>query len=283
MTTLYVDVYFLVNFVVDILAAYFSSGILHLKTSNVRLIAIGAIGGGFALVDVLWSETLVSGILNYISFFTVACFLIAENCRLSRRIRFVITFFISQLLIGGGVYYGYSLLDKYFDKWTEDAALNGENRGALIFSLLILLLIGVFRIVLMVFGSTENKSNVRVKIEIEGKSIVAEALVDSGNLVKDPMNMFPVMFVKRELAEKIIPKCIIDLTDIDGLGGSYRKRIRLVPVTRNGITHVMIGLRADKVALLNDSGDDEVNVTVAIDKEKGSFGGYNVLVPSSIL
>ena len=63
MTTIYIDVYFLVNFVVDILAAYFSSTFLHLKTSNLRLVAIGAIGGGFAVIDVLWSETLVSGIM----------------------------------------------------------------------------------------------------------------------------------------------------------------------------------------------------------------------------
>jgi hypothetical protein len=86
--------------------------------------------------------------------------------------------------------------------------------------------------------------------KLEDKSLEVDALIDTGNLVKDPMNMNPVIFLKRSCAENIIPSAIIDLTDVDSLSSDYRKRIRLIPVTRKDQTHVMTGIRVDKVVVL---------------------------------
>ena len=283
MVTLYIDVFFLVNFVVDVLAAFFASRMLHIKTSSKRLIITGVVGGIFAIIDLLWSVTAVSKALNFISFFIIIAFLISKSCTYLRRIKYLLCFFICQLLIGGTVYYGYMLIDRYLDKLPGDVKPGGENRSVILFSIFILLAIGVFRVMLLLFSGAENRSNVKVRIEIEGRSIEAEALVDSGNLVRDPMSMAPVLFVKEELAKKILPSSIIELTALDSLSAGFRKRIRLIPVTRSGETHVMTGVRADRVTLIGETRTDDISVTVAIDKEEGSFGGYEALVPSSVL
>jgi stage II sporulation protein GA (sporulation sigma-E factor processing peptidase) len=131
----------------------------------------------------------------------------------------------------------------------------------------------------MMFSNSINQKTTRLLIKLEDKSLEVDALIDTGNLVKDPMNMNPVIFLKRSCAENIIPSAIIDLTDVDSLSSDYRKRIRLIPVTRKDQTHVMTGIRVDKVVVFNNRKREEINATIAIDKEDGTYGGYHALAP----
>ena len=105
-------------------------------------------------------------------------------------------------------------------------------------------------------------------------------MVDTGNLVRDPMNMNPVVFLKPLAAAYIFPYQILDLSEIDKLSNSYKKRIRLVPVTKSGETHVMTGVRVDEISVYNSLGKrEEISATIVIDKEGGTYGGYEALLP----
>jgi hypothetical protein len=184
-------------------------------------------------------------------------------------------------MISGVVTYTYGLLDKILSPFLADE-FSGENRGAIMFSLIILLIIGVLRILIMVFTNSISEKSARMYIKIDDKTLELDALVDSGNLVKDPMNMNPVMFLKSGVANAIFPLEIMELCDIDKLDSNYKKRIRLIPVTRHGETHVITGVKVDEISAYNKRGKREaLNVTVAIDKEGGTFGGFDALIPYS--
>ena len=131
----------------------------------------------------------------------------------------------------------------------------------------------------MSLSSSINERSAKIEITLEEKTLEADALVDTGNLVKDPMNMNPVIFIKRCCAEKIVPSSVIDLCNLDSLSPEYRKRIRLIPVTRENQTHVMTGIRVDKIILSTKDSREEISATVVIDKEEGTYGGYYVLTP----
>jgi hypothetical protein len=62
-----------------------------------------------------------------------------------------------------------------------------------------------------------------------------------------------------------------------------RKRIRLIPISRDGKTHVLTGVKIDSVRAVSGGVYEDVAVTVAIDKEGGDFGGYEALMPSAAL
>ncbi len=280
MTTIYIDVYFLINFTVDILAAYLAVKFLRIRTSIKRLLCIGALGALSACLDVFFENRIIRSV-NIALFLIAFAAVIAGGIKLSRRIKVCGAFLASEIMIGGTVSFGYTLLDKYLGPYLSEADGGGENRNALIFSLLILLAIGVSRIFMFLFTGTGSEKSVKIRIEIEGSVLEAEALVDSGNLVRDPMNMYPVLFIKKRAASKILPESVLELSGVDTLSDYYRKRIRLIPVTRGGTTHVMTGIKPDKVLVLGKN--EIVGVTVAIDKEGGSFGGYDALMPSAAL
>ncbi|MBR2343410.1 MAG: sigma-E processing peptidase SpoIIGA [Clostridia bacterium] len=282
MQTLYVDVFFLVNFTVDILAAHIALRFSKIRGSVRRIVAISALGALVALADVLFIEALFISLLLSVLYLFLAGRLITGQARFFRRLRFVVIYVISEVVIGGTVYSAYSLLDRYIGE-EGFSAVGAENRSALVFSLIILLSIGVFKLMILLFSNLSNEKTVHISISVAERCAEADALVDTGNLVKDPMNMYPVLFVKPSFAERLLPENVITLHNIDALDSDYRKRIRLIPVSRGGETHVMTGVRADRVTAIGGWGKSELEVTIAIDKEGGSYGGYELLLPSAAL
>jgi len=278
----YIDVYFLINFTVDFLSLHFASRISRLTTSTKRLCVIALLGSISSITCLflpagIFPEVFITGLF----LFSVGLFGI-NRCSIYRRIRFVVTFFGLELLIGGIVYFAYSALDNYVAPYIEDIRGGSENKKALIFSLFILLAIGVIKLMILIFPSgVEGMAHLKIKIGAD--VIEADALVDTGNLVTDPMNMCPVLFVKPSLAGKILPQNVLSLSEIDSLDNAYRKRIRLIPVSRGGETHVMTGIRPDEVIVRTADGERNVMVTLVIDKEGGTYGGYELLAPSAII
>ena len=281
--TLYIDVYFLINFTVDILSLYFAALLSKTSTSTKRLIVSALLGAICAVVVVFLPEI---AILKFV-FATLALLIMGyiapKGVGLRRKIRFIFSFLIFEALVGGAVSFIWGILDSYSSSIFEEAVGGAVNRKMLFLSIIVLLSIGVFKMLVSFFSNIESEGNVDVEISFLDNTAVVSAFVDSGNLAVDPMDMSPVLLLKEEVAKSILPQNIIELCDIDGLDRKIKKRIRLIPVSRGGATHVLVGVKADSVRIVNNKSKEEIKVTLAIDKEGGTFGGYLALMPSAAL
>lgn len=282
MQVLYVDVYFLINFTVDTVAMSLAAKLLHIKSGIWRIAALSAIGSLVAVAEAVFDLGGVVRLTLGVLFLLSVGILIAEGLPYLRRIKAVIVFLCFEMLLGGIVNYGYGLLDRYMGDLGEYFGADTANRKALLFSILILLAIGVLKLFIMLFSEQTGIKSTRISIKMGASVVECDALVDSGNLVKDPMNMNPVLFIKRHVAEKLLPREVVDLTELDNLDIKLQKRIRLIPVTRGGATHVMTGFLPDSV-LCDARGGESMAVTLAIDRDGGSYGGYDALLPSVAL
>ena len=267
----------MINFTVDILAVFIALKMVHLKVSIKRLIFSGLLGSLLAVVE-LFIENKVWNVLLGSIFVILIALICTKEASILRKIKFLVSFYIAAFLISGGVNFVYGLMDKYLKNLLITSA-GSANRKALVFSLIILMMIGVLRLFIMMFSNSINQKSARILIEIGDKSLGLDAMIDTGNLVKDPMNMNPVIFIKKAFAEKILPSEVIELSNLDSLTPDFRKRIRLVPVTRNSQTHVMTGIRVDRVMVFNGNSKEAIDATIVIDKEEGTFGGYYALAP----
>ena len=75
-----------------------------------------------------------------------------------------------------------------------------KKSGKLLALLLTLIMI------LSLFADTVVEKNVKLKIVFLKKEYTVDALVDSGNLLKDPMDLSPVMLVKSNFTKEIFPR-----------------------------------------------------------------------------
>ena len=283
MRTLYIDVYFLINFTVDLLSLYFAAVFSKVPTTTARLILSSLCGSLLSCVVVFFNDNAMLKIACSAVILFVMAVIGTKRIRALRRLKFTISFLIFAALVGGGVYYLWEILDKYLYDSVSAFAGSEVNRKMLMFAVIVLLSIGVFKMIVTMFSSHESEGSVLLEIVFMDKSIRVEAFVDSGNLAIDPMDMHPVMFLKPIEAKKLIPESVIELCDPDLIEPGIRRRIRLIPITRGNSTHVLTGIRPDRVSVIREGREEEITVTLAIDKEGGSFGGYEALVPASTL
>ena len=188
-----------------------------------------------------------------------------------------------EALFGGLMSFIWSALDRGLGNFLTDVEGGAVNRKMLFFSAIVLLSVGVFKMIVSFFSNVQSEGSVEVEISFLDKTTRLEAFVDSGNLAIDPMDMTPVMLLKPDSATAIIPEGIIDLKDPDTLERNARKRIRLIPISKGGATHVLTGVKPDKVSVIKNGQLEEIRVTLAIDKEGGDFGGFGALMPTAAL
>lgn len=99
-----------------------------------------------------------------------------------------------------------------------------------------------------------------ITINLLGNSCSCEALLDSGNLLKDPMSNNDVIIVKSEVLKGIIPDILINSYDkdldivkvdeiINLLDGDISAKVRLIPYKHAGSNKgsIILGLKADYV------------------------------------
>ena len=281
--TLYVDVYFLINFTVDLLSLYFAACFSKIPTSTARLIDASSIGALIAVMVVLMPEIPILKFIIATMGLIAVGFVAPKKVGIKRKVKYVLAFLVFEALLGGAVSFIWGILDKYISGFFDGTEGGAVNRKMLFLSLIVLLCIGVFKMFVSLFSNVESESSARVEITFMDNTAVVSAFIDSGNLAIDPMDMSPVLLIKKDIAKSILPENIIDLSGIDTLDRSIKKRIRLIPVSRGGETHMFVGVKADAVRLIDGDTSEELRVTLAIDKEGGDFGGYKALMPSAAL
>ena len=283
MKTLYIDVYFLINFTVDALSLYFAAMHSKIPTTSKRIIFSALIGAIISIVIVFLPDIVMMKIVFSFLGLLLLGYITPKQVCIRRRIKFIFSFIIFSALTGGAVTFAWSFFDEHLSGVFEAANGGVVNRKILLFSIIILLSIGVFKMLVSFFSSNESEGSVELEINFQNNSYKVLAFIDSGNLAVDPMDMSPVLFIKENAAKDILPTNIIDLSDIDALDKDIKKRIRLIPISRNGSTHMLVGVKTDAVYVINGDKKEEVRVTLAVDKEGGTFGGFSALMPSAAL
>ena len=253
-----------------------------MPSTQKRIVCAAVVGALSAVCYALLSEyMIVKAIVASLGALLIGI-IAPKKVTIRRRMKFFFSFLIFGALVGGAVNFTYGLLDRFV--YCADGELGGvENRRLLIFSLIVLLSIGVFKMIVSFFSNIESEGSVKLIIDFCGRTLTVEAFIDSGNLATDPMDMRPVLFLKEAIAAELFPDELIEMKNPDLLERDVRKRIRLIPVSFGGVTKVLTGVRPDSVRTVGEGRQDEISVTVAIDREGGNYGGFNALVPSAAL
>lgn len=283
MQTLYVDIYFLINFTVDFLSLYFASLFSKVPCNMKRLVFSSFLGAISAIGIIFLPEIPIIKMAVSVVALVLCGFAATLPVSLKRRGKFIVSFLIFQAMTGGIVSFLWHIFDIYLYDALSSSAGAPINRKMLSFSVIVLISIGVFKMIVSFFSNIVGEGSVELEIKYYGKEIRCEAFVDSGNLAIDPMDMRPILFIKEELASELFPQNVVRLTDPDSLDRDVRRRIRLIPVSRGGVTHVLTGVKVDGVTVCRGDARETVAVTVAIDKEYGSYGGFSALIPASVI
>lgn len=136
----------------------------------------------------------------------------------------------------------------------------------------------------------------KIYININGKKIETIAMVDTGNLLKDPISGCPVVVVEASLLENSIPKEIIqnleniiggDFSNVnDEIRNIYLSKLKLIPYSSLGRQNgMLLGIKADKLEI--ETEDEKVqkqNIIIGMYPQSlTKRGEYRALIGMKLL
>lgn len=294
MRVLYLDVLLLLNFCMDYMALYLTGAFLHRKRSAWRLCGAAAFGAVYALASVLFAGNETVG--NILSV-AVACLLayIAYGGEggAGKFLRLLALFYGISFLLGGTVTAAYVLLDSYLPHAVLSDSENGDLR-LVIFSLTA----GISGIAIRLIGAwlerKESARSCRVTVFLDGKGVSFDALLDSGNLLSDPLSGRRVIIASSSSLVGLMETNVLKMLangeqSIAFLPKQIRRRVRLIPVHGIGGDRLLVGILPDRILLAPSEEQQSARSTHSIDAilavdgdAKDGYGGYGGVVPTGL-
>lgn len=278
--TIYIDVVLIENLCMNYIILFATGYILKIKRKPLRLIISSLIGGIYSIIAYMQIVDLYSnmGMKFLLSVIMVYIAFNAKNIKILAKQ--IVMFYLVSFVFGGCAF---ALL--YFIKPQEIIMQNGMYVGT--YPIKIALLGGVVGFVITAIAFKVVKAKLRkkdmfceIEIYLNEKSIKTKAMIDTGNLLKDPITRMPVIVVQKDILYEIIPCKILDnLENI--VGGDvpkelyedgnieYISKFRVIPFSSIGKQNgLLLGFKASKVETYFDENKKEIqNVVIGIYNE----------------
>ena len=295
--TIYIDVVLIENLCMNYIILFSTSYILKIKRNHFRLIISALLGGVYSILAYMQIVEIYSNFFIKI-ILSVAMVYIAYNAKnIKLLMKQIVIFYLTSFVFGGCAF---ALL--YFVKPQEILMKNGMYIGT--YPLKIALLGGIvgFTITVVAFKvvkyrMTKKDMFCEITIYMKEKSVKAKAMIDTGNMLKDPISRMPVIVVEKDILYEIMPYKILNNLDkiIGGETASeiydeenveYISKFKVIPFTSLGKQNgLLLGIKASKVKIELDSNEEELeNVIIGIyDKKLSKKNNYNALLGLDIL
>ncbi len=198
MITVYVDVLFLINFSVDYIVLVLTGAVFHFRVKRWREL----LAAFFLSVYAMWALLLCG---SYVLLILTACAVIAGVCRfvyptrsIGGYIKCILVFTALTFIFGGLV----ELLFRIMGYLTGGFVGEKDGRQVLVFAGLALLSGGMIYIGNRLLDRSRGVRYVQVAFELVNRTFRAQLMVDSGNLVCEPISGRRVLFLTEAYAKK---------------------------------------------------------------------------------
>ena len=290
--TVYIDVFFLINFSMDFLGIFLGMKLLGRRESLLRLFLAALFGGAYACASLILSFDSISPFLSF-SIDALACFVMAFIAVFHKKafksvLSFALVFGAISILLGGAMTALFSLFNRLGLDKAFGAADSQSADGMSVWLFAIFAAISGF--VAMIGGRFLKKKSMHrsgfLEIEYRGRKVKIACICDSGNLLREPISQLPCVLVELEAVRSIFSNGFCECVRRSSFGDPSlpeASRIRMIPAKSAVGDALLIGIRADALRLDMGKGMIEVDAYIAFSKERISAQNAKALVPSDLV
>ena len=276
--TVYVDEILLENFILNFIILY-ATGLISKSRIRFFKIALGSIiGSVYTLIYYNFQSNIYINIISKIILSIVMIYISYTPENFKSMSKLIIFFYLTSFVFGGAAF---SVI--YMVNTGKISIHNGILIGSYTIKTILVGIIIAFIIIVLAFKFIKSKFNKKdllcdIKIKINEKEIKTKALVDTGNMLKEPITNIPVIVVEHKLLYDIVPREILDnienilggdLKNItENIKNEYMSKLKVIPFTSLGKENgMLLGLKADGVEV--ETTDNVKNI------DKVIIGIYN--------
>lgn len=258
--TVYIDIVLFENLCMNYIILFSTAYILRLKIKHIRFFLSSLIGAVYAILAYTDIIPMYTSIVTKIIFSVCIVYIAYNPKHVKGMLKELIVFYLVSFALGGCAF---ALL--YIVRPQDIFIENGVYIGT--YPIKIALLGGVTGFVVTYIAFKVVKSRVtkneiiyKVIISLDGKKIETNVMLDTGNMLKDPISGEAVMLIEKQELYEIMPKNLLDNIE-KVLGGElkeeqglkYRTRLRIIPFTSVGKQNgMMLGIKVDEIKIVTD-------------------------------
>ena len=277
--TIYLDVLFCVNFVIDYLLLLSVGYILSLSAKRIRYTISACVGGLCSFVILLppmpfWLASIVSVVEAILM--TIAAFMPIRGRQLFKA--FCVLFIISFCFCGGML----ALLTLFSPKNTvvrNSAVYIGVPPLLLVGISLVCYLILRFIYSIVCRGSAVS-SECCAMVEYMGKTVTAKGIVDTGNNLHEPFSGDCVIVGREDVFKEMLDRKNVFSTAENAVkqGG-----VRLIPFSSVGGEGLIPAFKPSGLTIFVDKRTIRTSAYIAVCSEKAFSDGCELLVPGELI
>ena len=294
--TIYIDVVFFENLIMNTIILIATGIILKQKIKWIRIILAGSLGAIYSIMTYISTLQIYSNLILKI-ILSILIIYIAYNPQTVKQLwKSILIFYLTSFVFGGAAF---ALI--YIVKPQEILMKNGLFLGTYPLKTVILAAVVAFIILITAFTIVKSKISKKdmfceIEVELNNEIIETKAMIDTGNLLKEPITNTPVIILEHTLLYDCMPKEILNnLENI--LGGDFEQipekikqeyvsKLKLIPFSSLGKQNgMLVGIKASKVKIVQEEQENEYeNIIIGIyNKSLTKRGEYRALIGLELL
>ena len=273
--TIYIDIIFFENLCMNFIILFSIAYVKKIKINYLRLIMSALIGGIYSVCIYMNINTLYTNFFMKLLLSFIMVYVAYNSKNIKQFVKQLVLFYLASFVFGGCAFF---LI--YFAKPQD--VINGTLIGT--YPVKIIAFGGLMGIVLIKYSFKFVKGRINkkdmfcdVKISFDEKNIKLKAIIDTGNMLKDPISLKPIVVVQKDMLYGIIQKEILDnLEKIVGgdkeneeiiqINNKYISKFRIIPFTSIGKQNgLLLGFKVDKIIIYFEDENIEIkNIIIGI-------------------
>lgn len=269
--TVYIDVVFLENLILNVIILYATSLIAKINLKIIRTLISASIGSIYAIMYYIFQIGLYSNIIFKFVLSVIMIYVAFNPKEFKTLLKVLILFYLTSFVFGGA-----SLSVIYLVNAQRINIQNGMIIGKYTMNTILTGIIIAFIVIVIAFKIIKSKISKNdlfcdIRFKINNKEIKTKAMLDTGNLLKEPITNIPVVVAEHKLLYDVIPNEILDnienilggdLENIsDEVKNDYISKLKVIPFTSLGKQNgILLGIKADELIV------EEMNSEKKIDK-----------------
>lgn len=294
--TIYIDIVLIENLIMNYIILFTTAVVLKIKVNHIRLILASLLGAGYSIIAYMGIIKVYSSIILKIILSVLIIYIAFNPQNIKKMCKDLLLFYLVSFVFGGAAF---ALI--YIIKPQNILMKNGLFLGTYTLKTVMLGAVVAFCIIIGAFAIIKNKISKKdmfceIEILINQKKIKTKAMIDTGNMLKEPIANVPVIVVEHILLYSCMPKEILNnLKEIMGgdfknipcdIQEKYISKLKLIPFSSLGKQNgMLIGIRPEYVKVITDE-QEKINKNVIIgiyEKSLTKKGEYQALIGIELL
>jgi len=296
--TLYADLLFLVNFIMNGFVLWLVSKLLRQKR-KARWLVLGSV-----VMALLYTLLLIIEPLRFLNIALASVVILAAGVMVAfypagvkHFLRLMLGAYGITFAVGGLGMALFYLTDLPYAIYYIAADLDGFRRAVSWQLVLVGMVVsyGLIKLTMRLIEAQTIKRQMlmNIMVSMNEKYIFFDALVDTGHSLREPLSQSPVIVAEFEQVQEFLPEGLRGLFNegnesnlssvLDGQEGAFYQRIRMIPFTSIGkASGMLIGFRPDRVMVGTETSRQDVVIGIYNDRLTPD-GRYQGLVSPEIL